>query len=49
MQGAGSLAGFRYVWHSLRLRYQSVAPSYMREIDPEGTKGKTTEEKDLHF
>ena len=38
MQGAGSLAGFRYVWHSLRLRYQSVAPSYMREIDPEGVK-----------
>ena len=27
MQGAGSLAGFRSVWHSLRLRYQIVAPS----------------------
>ena len=43
MQGAGSLAGYRYVWHSLRLRYhvnvpQSVVASYMREIDPEGVK-----------
>ena len=43
MEGAGSLAGYRYVWHSLRLRYhvnvpRSVVASYMKEIDPEGVK-----------
>lgn len=43
MQGAGSLAGYRYVWRSLRLRYhmnvpRSVVASYMKEIDPEGVK-----------
>ena len=43
MQGAGSLAGYRYVWHSLRLRYhmnvpRSVVASYMKVIDPEGVK-----------
>ena len=25
MQGAGSLAGYRYVWHSLRLRYHNYS------------------------
>ena len=43
MQGAGSLAGYRYIWHALRLRHHMIVPralvaSIMKEIDPEGVK-----------
>ena len=41
MQGAGSLAGYRYIWHALRLRHyvnvpRSQVASIMKEIDPQG-------------
>ena len=41
MQGAGSLAGYRYIWHALRLRHHVNVPrsqvaSIMKEIDPQG-------------
>ena len=41
MQGAGSLAGYRYIWHVLRLRHHVNVPrsqvaSIMKEIDPQG-------------
>ena len=41
MQGAGSLAGYRYIWHALRLRHHVNVPrsqvaSIMKDIDPEG-------------
>ena len=40
-QGAGSLAGYRYIWHALRLRHHVNVPrsqvaSIMKEIDPQG-------------
>ena len=43
MQGAGSLSGYRYIWHSLRLKHhvnvqRSLVASIMRETDPEGVK-----------
>ena len=43
MQGAGALAGYRYIWHSLRLKHyvnvpRSFVASIMKEIDPEGVK-----------
>ena len=43
MQGEGSLAGYRYIWHSLRLKYhlnvpRSLLASIMKEIDPKGVK-----------
>lgn len=39
VQGAGSLAGYRYIWHALRLRHHVNVPrsqvaSIMKEIDP---------------
>ena len=41
MQGAGSLAGYRYIWHAPRLRHHVNVPrsqvaSIMKEIDPQG-------------
>lgn len=41
MQGAGALAGYRYIWHSLHLKHhinvlQSLVASILKEIDPEG-------------
>ena len=41
MQGAGKLAGYRYIWHALRLRHHMHVPrrlvrKIMKEIDPEG-------------
>ena len=41
MEGAGSLAGYRYIWHALRLRHHVNVPRsrvacIMKEIDPEG-------------
>ena len=41
MQGADSLAGYRYIWHALRLRHHVNVPrsqvaSIMKEIDPQG-------------
>ena len=43
MQGAGSLGGYRYIWHALRLRHHVNVPrshvaSVMKEIDPEGVR-----------
>ena len=43
MHGPGSLAGDRYVWHSLRLKHHVNVPrnlvaNIMKEIDPEGVK-----------
>ena len=37
MQDAGSLAGYRYIWHALRLR-RLVVSAIMREIDPDGVR-----------
>lgn len=39
MQGAGELAGYRYIWHALRLRHhihvpRSMVSKIMKEIDP---------------
>ena len=41
MQGAGSLSGYRSIWHALRLRHgihvsRHVVATLMREIDPLG-------------
>lgn len=41
MEGAGELAGYRYVWHALRLRHGMHVPrrmvsAFMKEIDPVG-------------
>jgi len=41
IQWAGSLAGYRYIWHALRLRHhgnvsRSQVTSIMKEIDPHG-------------
>ena len=41
MRGAGSLAGYRYIWHALRLGHHVNVPrsqvaSIMKEIDPRG-------------
>jgi len=41
MQGAGELAGYRYIWHALRLRHhmhvpRSLVRKIMKEIDPKG-------------
>ena len=41
MQGAGTLAGYRYIWHSLHLKHhvnvlRSLVASILKEIDPEG-------------
>lgn len=43
MQDAGSLAGYRYIWHALRLRHRLIVPrgvvsAIMREIDIEGVR-----------
>ena len=43
MQGAGLLPGYRYIWHSLRLRHekyvsQRLVARNMKEIYPEGVK-----------
>ena len=47
MQGAGSLAGCRYIWHALRLRHHMIVPralvaSIMKEIDPVGVKQRAS-------
>ena len=41
MEGAGELAGYRYIWHALRLRHHMHVPramvaKIMKEIDPVG-------------
>ena len=41
MIGAGRLAGYRSIWHALRLRHQVHAPRNLvarlvKELDPEG-------------
>lgn len=41
IQGAGELAGYRYIWHALRLRHRMHVPrslvcKIMKEIDPKG-------------
>ena len=45
MQEAGSLAGYRYIWHALRLRHQLNVPrrivsTVMKEIDPDGVRAR---------
>ena len=45
MQGAGSLAGYRYIWHVLQLRHhihvpRSLVSSLMKEIDPNGVQDR---------
>ena len=41
MEGAGSLSGYRHIWHALRLKHHLHVPrtlvaNIMKEIDPEG-------------
>ena len=42
MQEAGTLAGYRYIWHALRLRHRLIVPrrlvAIMKEIDPDGVR-----------
>lgn len=50
MQGAGALAGYRYIWHSLHLKHhinvlQSLVASILKEIDPEGKLRRRKEER----
>lgn len=53
MQGAGALAGYSYIWHSLHLKHhvnvlQSFVASILKEIDPEGKlRRRKKEEHDL--
>ena len=44
MQEAGSLAGYRYIWHALRLRHHLNVPrrivsTIMKEIEPDQPDG----------
>ena len=45
MQNAGTLAGYRYVWHALRLRHyihvpRRVVAAVMKEIDPDAARDR---------
>lgn len=50
MQGAGALAGYHYIWHSLHLKHhinvlQSLVASILKEIDHEGKLRRRKEER----
>ena len=45
MEGAGALAGYRYIWHVLRIRHHVNVPrsqvaSIVKETDPQGVQEK---------
>ena len=45
MEDAGSLVGYRYIWHALRLRHRLIVPrgvvsAIMRDIDPDGVRAR---------
>ena len=45
MEEAGSLSGYRYIWHALRLGHhlnlpRRIVPTIMKEIEPDGAKAR---------